>query len=89
MFNRNGRSPARNRRLTVIAGAAFAATAIALSAPFETPAHAEELAPRPIFDNAFAPFAMSDADKTANGDAALVAAARFADAPVSASTAPT
>ena len=82
MFNRNGRSAARNRRLTIIAGAAFATSAIALSGPFEAPANAEEHTPRPLFDDAFAPFAQSDADKATDADAALAATARFADAPI-------
>jgi rare lipoprotein A len=82
MFNRNGRTAARERRLAVIAGAAFATTAIALSATAEAPARAEEHMPQQVFDEAFAPFALTEADTAPAADSALAATARFTEAPV-------
>jgi rare lipoprotein A len=61
MFNRNGRTAARERRLAVIAGAAFATLAIGLAAS-GTPVLAEDVAPRSTFDEAFAPFDMTRPD---------------------------
>lgn len=61
MFNRNERKAARERRLVVIAGAAFAIVGIAFSAS-GTPVFAEDRAPRPTFDEVFAPFDMAGPD---------------------------
>ncbi len=84
MFNRNGRRAARERRLAVIAGAAIATSAIAFSASFETPARAEEHVPQPLFDEAFAPFALTTADTAHDAASTLAAQTRFVEAPVAA-----
>lgn len=62
MFNRNGRTAARERRLAVIAGAAMATLAITVSAASESPAQAAERVPQALFDEAFAPFDMTGPD---------------------------
>lgn len=84
MFNRNGRKAARKRRLAVIAGAAFAPIAIALSVTAEAPARAEDRVPQPVFEEAFAPFELTRADSTPDTDTPLAAATRFAQAPFAA-----
>lgn len=82
MFNRNGRRAARKRRLAVIAGTAFAASAFAISVTAETPAQAGEHAPQPQFDEAFTPFELTDAELKPSAETAVAAQARFAEAPV-------
>ncbi len=81
MFNRNGRRAARERRLAIIAGAAIAISAIALSASFEEPARAAEHVPQPLFDQTFAPFALTPADLAADAQATLASQTRLSEAP--------
>ena len=82
MFNRNGRRAARKRRVAVIAGTAFAASAFALSFTVQTPALADERAPEPVFETAFAPFELADAEVTPSAATAIAAQQRFDEAPV-------
>ncbi|MCB2048957.1 MAG: septal ring lytic transglycosylase RlpA family protein [Novosphingobium sp.] len=82
MFNRNGRKATQQRRLAFIAGTAFAVSAIAISATAEAPARADERVPQPAFEQAFAPFELTDAEAQPSADAIAAAEARFAEAPV-------
>ena len=84
MFNRNGRRAARKRRLTIIAGTAFAASAIAFSVTAEAPAEAGEHAPKPLFEEAFSPFELSPAELRPSAETLVAAQARFEEAPVDA-----
>ncbi len=70
MFNRNGRTAARQRRLAVLAGAAFGILAIGFSATAEAPARAEEHAPRTVFAEAGTPFELAEVKAAPDGEAA-------------------
>lgn len=83
MVDRNKRSKARKRGLATAAGLGFAVSAVALSTTAESPAIAAEHGSQQTFEQAFAPFDLTDAEAGLLPEAALAAQTRFDEAPVS------